>query len=387
MKALPTILAGAALGLALSTASLLPAHAQQPPADMAAPAETLPAPAAPVAPAETPDIDFGDDTSQWAKDGECDDPRFAGAGSATELLEVDQGHDATDCRAAFAAGTVRLADPAAPPAVAAAPEPDIDFGDDSSEWAKDGECDDPRFTGPAAATELLEADRLHDATDCRTAFAEGRISLADVEPVTDQAAVGNGSERIDFGDDSGKWAQDGECDDPDFAGPGMAAKPTAEGRLRDAGDCRAAFAAGTIWLGAARAPAAVSFDYGSDASRWAHDGECDDLRFTGPGTDKKLLEDDMMADASDCRALEADGQVSIRTIYSPAYIAGAPYDSAGISFGDDASEYAHDDECDDPRFEGPGAASYQLDGDNGHDAGDCRAAFEAGTVLLREGEV
>ena len=274
----------------------------------------------------------------------------------------------------------------AAPAEANPPADAIDFGDDTSQWANDGECDDPRFTGPASATELLDVDRMHDATDCRTAFADGRVTLADPDAGTEVAASTNGGARIDFGDDSGKWANDGECDDPDFAGPGMTAKPAVDGRLRDATDCRAAFELGTIWLGASRAEQTVSFDYGGDTSQWANDGECDDPRFTGAGTDKKLLEDDMMADASDCRALEADGQVTIRTIYSPDYIAGAPYDSAGISFGDDASEYAHDDECDDPRFEGPGAASYQLDSDNGHDAGDCRAAYEAGTVLLRDGQ-
>ena len=45
--------------------------------------------------------DFGDDTSQWAKDGECDDPRFEGDGTAQTLLDVDAYHDATDCRTLF----------------------------------------------------------------------------------------------------------------------------------------------------------------------------------------------------------------------------------------------------------------------------------------------
>jgi len=51
-------------------------------------------------------IDFGDDSSQWAHDGECDDPRFSGPGSAAELAEADYFRDASDCRAAVAAGTV-----------------------------------------------------------------------------------------------------------------------------------------------------------------------------------------------------------------------------------------------------------------------------------------
>ena len=409
MNALHTLLTGSALSLALALGPMTPVMAQtstpEAPATETAPAQTPPAQstpapveAAPAAEAEpAPDadadadaaIDFGDDTSQWANDGECDDPRFTGAGAAEELLEDDLGHDATDCSAAFAEGNVRLLGPDEAAEAAATPETamalDIDFGDDSSEWANDGECDDPRFTGPGAASELLDADRMRDATDCSAAFADGTVTLVEADTAAASAALA--INRIDFGDDSGNWAHDGECDDPDFAGPGLAAKPTADGRLSDASDCRAAFAQGQVWLGSRSDAAVVSLDYGSDTSRWANDGECDDPRFTGPGTDKKLLDDDQMADASDCRALEAEGRVTIRPIFSPDYAAGAPYDSSGIDFGDDSSDYAHDDECDDPRFEGPGVASYQIESDIRHDASDCRAAFEAGTVMLREGEV
>ena len=385
MKALHTLLAGSALSLALALGATAPALAQTSAPD-APTTET--APAAPAAPAAAAAIDFGDDTSQWANDGECDDPRFTGAASAEELLEADLGHDATDCSTAFAEGRVRLLGPGEDAKAVAAPEaasaPDIDFGDDSGDWANDGECDDPRFTGPGTASELLDADRLRDASDCRAAFAEGRVTLADADADAAPAQASDASARVDFGDDSGKWAHDGECDDPDFAGPGMAAKPAGDGRLRDASDCRAAFAQGNLWLGARSEVPVASFDYGSDTSRWAHDGECDDPRFTGLGTDKKLLDEDELADASDCRALEAEGKVSIRAIYRPDYAAGAPYDSTGIAFGDDSSDYAHDGECDDPRFEGPGVASYQIDSDTSRDASDCRAAVEAGTVMLRQ---
>jgi hypothetical protein len=54
--------------------------------------------------------DFGDNTSRWADDGECDDPRFEGAGAADTLLEVDRGHDAADCRTLFIAGRITLRD-------------------------------------------------------------------------------------------------------------------------------------------------------------------------------------------------------------------------------------------------------------------------------------
>ena len=53
-------------------------------------------------------IDFGDDSSEWANDGECDDPRFVGSNMAEVLLDEDTGKDATDCRAAFEQGLIGL---------------------------------------------------------------------------------------------------------------------------------------------------------------------------------------------------------------------------------------------------------------------------------------
>jgi hypothetical protein len=51
----------------------------------------------------------------------------------------------------------------------------IQFGDDSSEWSFDGECDDPRFEGRGMASALLDEDRFRDATDCRK-LLEGAAS-------------------------------------------------------------------------------------------------------------------------------------------------------------------------------------------------------------------
>ncbi len=53
-------------------------------------------------------IDFGDDTSDWARDGECDDPRFRGLGMAAATSPADRGRDATDCRALFESGDITL---------------------------------------------------------------------------------------------------------------------------------------------------------------------------------------------------------------------------------------------------------------------------------------
>lgn len=213
-------------------------------------------------------INFGDDTGLWSHDGECDDPRFEGPGLAETLSDDDTFHDATDCRAAYEAGTVTLVDnPVTAPMLNQMPvietrtntmsvtsEPAIDFGDNTGLWADDGECDDPRFTGEGMAEmELYSMNMGHDANDCRSAFEAGTIWLQGQTPPsraenteTSESIVHDG---INFGDDQGDWANDGECDDPRFAGDGMT--PTVlldEDAFHDASDCLAAWKAGTLRL-------------------------------------------------------------------------------------------------------------------------------------------
>src|SRR5262245_18386384 len=53
------------------------------------------------------------------------------------------------------------------------------FGDDGSNWANDGECDDPRFEGVGSASTLLDEDQAHDASDCKKLFDQGRVALRD----------------------------------------------------------------------------------------------------------------------------------------------------------------------------------------------------------------
>jgi hypothetical protein len=87
-----------------------------------------------------------------------------------------------------------------------------DFGDNSSHWANDGECDDPRFEGAGAADTLLEEDLGHDAADCRKLFDAGRVTLH----TNGDIALGDGAEhdrihrgRLEQGDDtlsSGEYA-------------------------------------------------------------------------------------------------------------------------------------------------------------------------------------
>ena len=122
----------------------------------------------------------------------------------------------------------------------ASPALAVEFGDDKGDYTNDGECDDPRFSGPGmTATALLAEDILHDATDCRAAFNAGKLTLRGI------GADGS----IDFGDDNGEYTNDGECDDPRFVGPGMTATALlADDIMHDATDCRTAFDAGAIKL-------------------------------------------------------------------------------------------------------------------------------------------
>lgn len=113
-------------------------------------------------------VDFGNNSSQWAYDGECDDPRFVGAGMDEILLDEDAFADAADCQALYQKGIIQLRG-------SNTKSTSENFGDNSSQWAYDGECDDPRFTGPGVDGILLDEDRGHDAADCRTLYNTGQI--------------------------------------------------------------------------------------------------------------------------------------------------------------------------------------------------------------------
>ena len=131
-------------------------------------------------PAFADDVNFGDDASRFAKDGECDDMRFDGPGMTdTLLIDSDILHDATDCRAAYNQGRLHYMGGhrhGTPPSTTGSDH--IQWGDDASKYSKDGECDDKRFTGPGmTTTPLLDSDIQHDATDCRAAFNQGRLTL------------------------------------------------------------------------------------------------------------------------------------------------------------------------------------------------------------------
>jgi hypothetical protein len=345
----------------------------------------------------TPTIDFGDDASNFSNDGECDDPRFTGDGASKRPSPDDEMHDATDCRTAYDTGTVSLdgqtSTTTTTTTVAAG---DIDYGDDTSDYANDSECDDPRFEGEGVDEILLSDDLGHDATDCRALVESGAITLIPVYGSDYVAGAPYDTAGIDFGDDSSSYANNDECDDPRFVGPGMASTVLDEDILHDATDCEAAFVAGTAMLKttppepprdtSANEVSEIdpSISFGDNASEYANDGECDDPRFAGEKVADILLSADIEHDATDCRTLFDAGDITFLAVYRSDYADGAPYETGDIDFGDNTSNYAKNDECDDPRFTGPGMASATLEEDTSHDAADCEAEFVAGMVILKE---
>ncbi|MEM1235060.1 MAG: hypothetical protein AAGH70_13140 [Pseudomonadota bacterium] len=122
-------------------------------------------------------INFGVDDGEYMNDGECDDRRFFGPGAAIDIDSDHIGRDATDCRRAYEAGTLTLWNAIVAAAITNCSA--IGFGDDTSEYANDKACDDPRFEGMGSARLLLESDAGHDASDCRQLCEMGAIFLRD----------------------------------------------------------------------------------------------------------------------------------------------------------------------------------------------------------------
>lgn len=135
-----------------------------------------------------------------------------------------------------------------------------------------------------------------------------------------------------------------------------------------------ALALASLTLFAVPAYAAPKFSFGTDGGDYTNDGECDDPRFEGKGmTTTPLLSEDILNDATDCGRAYSSGTIKLRGVSED----GVP------DFGDDKGEYAKDGECDDMRFKGTGmTATPLLEEDIMHDATDCKAAFDAGTIQL-----
>ena len=126
--------------------------------------------------------------------------------------------------------------------------------------------------------------------------------------------------------------------------------------------------------------AAQSISFGDDKSQWSNDGECDDRRFRGAAMAQGLDRDDIGHDATDCKAGFDAGNLTVWNFSE----AKAATQCGAINFGDDQSEWPNDGQCDDYRFDGPGADFVLLSEDVGHDASDCRALCTTGQIAIRD---
>lgn len=233
------------------------------------------------APAYAQDIDFGDDSSRWANDGQCDDLRFEGPGmTTTMLLDSDVGHDATDCATAFDAGmlTVVSSDASGTPT---APTPPITTATSSVGGSTKGGAERERPGGGATS-------------EVTSVMFDG----------------------INFGDDEGPYVADGECDDRRFVGAGMTASLSWEHMGHDATDCLSGYQGGalTLWntQDSLAATQCTAIDFGDDTGEYPADSECDDYRFEGRGSALNLRLDTTGTDATDCQKLCTFGVISLR---------------------------------------------------------------------------
>ncbi|MEM9570707.1 MAG: hypothetical protein AAF996_04520 [Pseudomonadota bacterium] len=107
------------------------------------------------------EIDFGDDTGDYANDSACDDARFISDGDDWSYQRSHVLRDGTDCRALYESGEISLL---------------LDFGDNSGEYANDDTCDDSRFTGEGRSILLTDSHVKRDAVDCIVAYRAGTIN-------------------------------------------------------------------------------------------------------------------------------------------------------------------------------------------------------------------
>lgn len=409
------------------------------------------------------DIVFGDDSSAFANDGECDDPRFQGSGMAFGSTSDHLFKDATDCRTQFEAGMISLAEPedmnlsgdidlsagdadlfgTSVPAANPLAIPDagplgevlfalaqafqaipgdragtmpipfglggdtpadydrasmtaltgIDFGDNSSVYANDGECDDPRFEGPGAADFTLEGDELSDGNDCSNLYLAGSLTYIDNTNSASAAPdVIVDSSGIIFGDNSSIFADDGECDDPRFEGPGVAISASSTSEMRDANDCRIMFETGQAVLVAGTVPSSSTSPSIPTSQTLTPEPEAYTVGTPRGDINGAQREDGSLfasgtvyGDPLNASQATNAGNLSRSPIPNASNLSPAPTRSApagSVDFGDNTSIYANDGECDDPRFEGAGMAAISFDDDIRRDANDCRAAYQAGTITL-----
>ncbi len=256
-------------------------------------------------PVAAQEIDFGDDSSPWANDGECDDKRFSGPGMDRILMDIDIGRDASDCRAGYEAGLLRLVgEPVAGASGSGPAMPSAPSGPPATPPSTTAEMPAPVPMSPAPAGGF-SAGGVGKTDRVRGGGVSGQPEVAEI--------VIDG---IRFGDDSSPVSGDGECDDRRFSGPGMAGVLSWESMARDASDCAALYRSGDIYLwNEVEAQAATScqaIDFGDDSGEYPKDYECDDYRFEGRGVAMNLRLELAGRDASDCSRLCEYGMLSLR---------------------------------------------------------------------------
>ncbi|MEL7454222.1 MAG: caspase family protein, partial [Pseudomonadota bacterium] len=125
-------------------------------------------------------------------------------------------------------------------------------------------------------------------------------------------------------------------------------------------------------------------DFGSADGENGNDGQCSDRRFMGDGMSLPPWSPlHVRRDATDCEQLWNAGKIEVRT-QERLGLANIDRVYDTIDFGIDASSWANDGQCDDPRFEG--SAMARAPSETGRDRSDCLVAYLAKSILLAEGQ-
>ncbi|NKB35310.1 MAG: hypothetical protein GKR91_19605 [Pseudomonadales bacterium] len=248
----------------------------------------------------------------------------------------------------------------------------IDFGDDNGFYTLDDECDDPRFQGPGAAFGSSMSELFHDASDCRSQFEAGRVSLAEAGSMFSDDSLSM------FGDSMPSVTT--ESPTP----PALQILSSLWDAISSAPGLNNATTG--MEIGSSNEPIVYSgdddIDFGDNSSVFSDDGECDDPRFEGSGMAGFTDESNTMRDANDCILLYMEGALTYLENggQDSSIVQSTVVNNSGIDFGDNTSMFADDGECDDPRFEGQGPFALLTEGNIGHDANDCQEAYLAGAI-------
>ncbi len=261
----------------------------------------------------------------------------------------------------------------------------IDFGDDQSRFALDGECDDPRFEGPGMTTTgFLSEDAMHDATDCANAYLAGLIWL-----------VGQGGSIGDMG--LLQVSNDCPTAIEISALPSVNCHLIISGFRRNTADPVEVIFPDEIDTFGNHANGIQLQGRGSqDVYSWGDSYSwglfifaCPSQANTGANCYDSVTSPGASSTTIIVRQKGSLGAIIRLPLFAVPHGSGGGNNSGGliidgIDFGDDASRWARDNECDDPRFEGPGMTTTPLlPEDTGHDASDCAAAYRAGNLRLR----